>query len=377
MDNLPATRALTRRACLRVGLALFAGTVGARCLGVPTRRALAEPQQRGAAETAALATAQKEYDEAQSKLQSVGSKLEQTQTSKSQTQKKLDELGTDIDETKTGISTTTSELQAAQDALAAFLQISYKSGSTSIIDVLLSSTDFNDFVTRSYYTQAVQDSQVETINEIKDLKARLEQQEKTLESQQTEQAKLLNELSEQEKTLTEQKAEADSIVAGLSAEVQQLFTAQQEELQQAAQARAQAQAAASAASDLGMYVPSVSQGSIVEDAYACLGLPYVWGGDDSNFAEKGGFDCSGFCQHCYNLEGYSIGRTTWDQIDEIQAAGNWQESVDALQPGDLVFPNDGHVGIFIGNGQMIDAPYPGMYIRIDNISDFIGGGSPV
>ena len=40
-------------------------------------------------------------------------------------------------------------------------------------------------------------------------------------------------------------------------------------------------------------------------------------------------------------------------------------------------PNDGHVGIYIGNGQMIDAPSPGLFIRFDTITDFIGGGSPI
>lgn len=339
--------------------------------------AFAEPNTRGEAETAALAAAQKEYDDAQKQLSTIGKQLEETQVAKNQTEIQLEELKADIDETQEGISATTDELEAAQAALAAYLQISYKSGSLSFLDVLLSSVDFNDFVTRTYYVSAIQDSQVETINEIKDLKVRLERQEEVLSNQETEQARLLERLEQQEATLTEQKVQADSIVSGLSVEVQQLFAAQQAELTAAAEARATAAAAAAGGESIGLYTPGTSMGSVVENAYACLGIPYVWGGDDSNLADYGGYDCSGFVQHCYALEGYSIGRTTWDQIDEIQALGNWKESVDELQPGDLVFPNDGHVGIYIGNNQMIDAPYPGMYIRIDDIEDFIGGGSPV
>lgn len=364
-------RALGRRELL---IALAASAVSAAAARIARADSLDE---RGAAETAALAAAQREYDEAQARLQDVGDRLESTQVSIHETETQLQQLGVDIEDTKAGIDSTTTDLEAAQAALAAFIQINYKSGSTSILDVLLSSADFNDFVTRAYYARAVQDSQVETINEIKDLKASLERQEKVLESQQDEQTRLLAELSEQEESLTAQRDEADAIVAGLSVEVQQLFAAQQAELQAAAQARAQAASAAQSASELGLYVPGVSQGSVVEDAYACLGLPYVWGGDDENFATKGGFDCSGFTQHCYALEGYTIGRTTWDQIDQIQAAGNWVEGVEQLVPGDLAFPSDGHVGVYIGNGQMIDAPYPGMYIRIDAITSFIGGGSPI
>lgn len=370
--NVRPTSSLSRRELV---LALCA-LCGASFVADPTK-AWSEPDVRGEAETAALAQAQREYDQAQEELKAIGLLLEETQHAKSETEYLLSVLKEDIGETQQGIEQTVHELDVAQAALAAYLQISYKSGAASILDVLLSSSDFNDFVTRSYYVAAVQDSQVETINEIKDLKARLELQESVLSMQETEQAQLLTRLEDQERSLSEQKAEADAIVAGLSVEVQQLFAAQQVELTAAAEARLSAANAAASGEQLGIYMPGVSQGSIVENAYACLGIPYVWGGDDSNFLSYGGFDCSGFVQHCYALEGYSIGRTTWDQIADIQLRGNWVDTVEALQPGDLVFPNDAHVGIYIGNWQMIDAPYPGMFIRIDPIESFIGGGSPV
>jgi len=372
VDGMGDALALSRREVF--GMCLACGLVA--MMSTPVR-AFSEPNVPGEAETAALAQAQREYDEAQAQLQSIGLLLEETQHAKSETEYLLEVLKIDIGQTQAGIERTVYELETAQAALAAYLQISYKSGAASILDVLLSSSDFNDFVTRSYYVAAVQDSQVETINEIKELKASLELQESMLSMQESEQAQLLLRLEQQEASLSEQKAEADAVVAGLSVEVQQLFAAQQAELTAAAEARLRAANAAASGEQLGIYMPGVSQGSIVENAYACLGIPYVWGGDDSNFSVYGGFDCSGFVQHCYALEGYSIGRTTWDQISDIQIRGNWVDSVEYLQPGDLVFPNDAHVGIYIGNWQMIDAPYPGMFIRIDPIQAFIGGGSPV
>ena len=339
--------------------------------------AIAEPQVRGAEETAALAEAQRQYDEAQTRLRSIGAKLESTQVEINRTEGELAALRGDISQTESDIDNTSSELTKAQNALAAYLQISYKSGNMSTLDVLLSSRDFNDFVTRSYYVGAIQDSQIETINEIKELKVQLEDQREVLNGQEQEEAALLEKLEQQEAELAQQKADSDAVVSGLSTEVQQLFAAQQAELVAAAEARATAAAAAQQGETIGLYAPGVSQGSIVEDAYACLGIPYVWTGDDENFAEVGGFDCSGFVQHCYALEGYLIGRTTWDQIADIQSRGNWRDDISQLQPGDLVFPNDGHVGIYIGNNQMIDAPYPGMFIQIDDIEEFIGGGCPV
>lgn len=370
METLPCT---TRRAFLG---GLCAAAIVAALTRTRSSRAteLAEP---GEAETAALAAAQQEYDAAQEQLQEIGEQLEATQVEISRIEAELAQLDIDIEETRDGIEETTSDLEAAQAALSAFIQITYKSGATSILDVLLSSTDFNDFVTRSYYVSAVQDSQVETINEIRELKAQLEEQEAVLSEQETEQSELLEQLEEQEAVLSQQLDEADAIVQSLSAEVVALFEQQQAVLTAAAEARTRAAAAAEAGAEAGYYAPAVSQGSVVENAYACLGIPYIWGGDDDNFAEVGGFDCSGFVQHCYALEGYSIGRTTYDQIAEIQALGNWRESIDEINPGDLVFPSEGHVGIYIGNGQMIDAPYPGMYIQIDDVESYIGGGLPV
>ena len=340
----------------------------------------AQASESTTAETSAtndLVAAQQQFDEAQAKLQQIGEQLEETQGLVHSTEKDLEDIGSQITQTKADIKQTTSDLSTAQAALAAYLQITYKSGVLSFLDVILASSDFNDFVTRTYYASAVQNSQVETINEIKDLKVKLEKLQDELTDQQSQETELLAQLQEQEAQLTQQKEESDAIVAGLSAEVQQLFTAQQEQLTAAASARALASGAADAGEAAGVYNVGISQGSITEDAYACLGMPYVWGGDDSNYSEMLGYDCSGFTQHCYALEGYSIGRTTWDQIDDIQAAGNWKTSVDELVPGDLVFPADSHVGIYIGNGQMINAPSPGFYIRIDTITNFIGGGSPI
>lgn len=369
-------RVLTRRRLL-----LLAGALAACALPVsPTRPALAEPDQRGAAETTALTAAQQQYEDAKQKLADIGSRLEQTKYELDQTTATLTQLGYDIDDTESGIESTTNDLQSAQDALAAYLEISYKSGVTSTLDLLMQSTDFNDFVTRSYYVEKIQDSQVSTINDIKDLKSRLEQQHETLSEQQDEETQLKTQLEQQRSDLTARQNEASSTLAGLSDEVKQLFDAQQAELQAAAAAKLKASSGAASAAGVGVVSPSVSQGSVVNNAYACLGIPYVWGGDDTNIGttpEWAGYDCSGMTQHCYALEGYEIGRTTWDQIDDINALGNWKESVDELQPGDLVFPNDGHVGIYIGNHQMIDAPYPGMFVRVDDVTDFIGGGSPV
>ena len=89
---------------------------------------------------------------------------------------------------------------------------------------------------------------------------------------------------------------------------------------------------------------------IIDLAQQFLGVPYVWGGSSPR-----GFDCSGFVQYVYAQKGIHLPRTA-----DIQATAGQPVSKSELQPGDLVFfagdyVNISHVGIYVGNGQMIHA----------------------
>jgi len=93
-----------------------------------------------------------------------------------------------------------------------------------------------------------------------------------------------------------------------------------------------------------------------------LGDPYRAGG-----AGPHSFDCGGFTQFVFKRAlGMDIARTSWGQYEQVQRI----KTKDAL-PGDLVFFFEGgahHVGIYLGNGTMIDAPRPGKRISVNPIS---------
>lgn len=101
--------------------------------------------------------------------------------------------------------------------------------------------------------------------------------------------------------------------------------------------------------------------AVLNEAYRHLGAPYVWGATGPT-----NFDCSGFTQYVYRkAAGIDISRTTYSQINVGQAVSRSE-----LQPGDLVFPHAGHVGIYVGNGQMIHAPQTGDVVKVSTIGKF-------
>lgn len=93
------------------------------------------------------------------------------------------------------------------------------------------------------------------------------------------------------------------------------------------------------------------------------GVPYVWGG-----ASPSGFDCSGLASYAFG----KIGKVVPHYTGAIWAAFP-KVPYDQLQAGDLVFFHGlGHMGIYIGNGQMVHAPHTGDVVRVANMADRAG-----
>jgi peptidoglycan DL-endopeptidase CwlO len=89
---------------------------------------------------------------------------------------------------------------------------------------------------------------------------------------------------------------------------------------------------------------------VVAFAYAQLGKPYVWGATGPS-----SFDCSGLAQAAWASVGVNIPRTTYEQWAALPHI-----STSALEPGDLLyFDGIGHVAIYVGDGDIIDAPQTG------------------
>jgi cell wall-associated NlpC family hydrolase len=108
--------------------------------------------------------------------------------------------------------------------------------------------------------------------------------------------------------------------------------------------------------------PPVNPGAPAAVAFALaqVGVPYCTGGTGPSC-----YDCSGLTWRAWQQGGLSLPRTSGDQYNAYPKV-----SLQALQPGDLLFPSDPtqHVGIYVGNGMMVNATVPGDVVREDAVS---------
>lgn len=107
--------------------------------------------------------------------------------------------------------------------------------------------------------------------------------------------------------------------------------------------------------------PSPRAAVAVRAALSKLGCPYVWGATGPN-----NFDCSGLMQWAYKKAGIDISRSTYTQVCHGVPVPRSMVAV-----GDLVFPEAGHVQMYIGDGKVVEAPHTGANVRISQMGSSV------
>lgn len=255
------------------------------------------------------------------------------------------------------------EAQAKIDALQKRIETRatsmYRSGSMSYLDVLMGVGSFDDFATVWDTLNTLNADDADLVVESKEAKKELDSAKVELDQKQAEAEQQLQAAESYKQDVESKMGQYQSIYNSLSSEYQDLLAQERE-------AQNQAAAAASAA-----YFPSVSSSSsqstssssnkshnvggsdAVSRAYSAIGVPYVYGASSPN-----AFDCSGLVS--YALTG-SFGHAYVSQDFWSMPA------VSDPQPGDVVACHAGHCGLYIGNGQMIEAPYTGASVCVSPV----------
>ncbi|MDO4842388.1 MAG: NlpC/P60 family protein [Phoenicibacter congonensis] len=320
-----------------------------------------------AANTATVAyaeeSAQEQAEAALAKLQSLESQMGEAENVYNQAVMDKEAAEKKVQEAQTRIDQCNEEMKANQAKLGSRAKSMYRSGSSSMLDLVLGSTTFTEFATNWGILETLNQKDADLIAESKSLRQEITEQKATLEEQQKiaeqKEAEAAKTYQESQSLVSSQKEIYDNLSAEAQAELEAARNAQT----YAEQTNTNTNTNNGGSNDGGgsysgdSSSQSVDDGTVLGRAYAEVGKPYVWGG-----VGPSGYDCSGFVSYCLTGSHTRIGTTTtfmgYPRVSDPQV-------------GDLVV-NSGHVAIYLGGGQIIHAANPSAGVCVTSIS-WMGG----
>jgi cell wall-associated NlpC family hydrolase len=340
-------------------------TFNVTALAVPTN---GELQQQ----TDSLMGIQTEREKIETRIEEFDNEIEKIMAKTEENKVKISETEKAIKSATAEVKQVEKESQKEQELFDKRMRTMYINGVEGYMSIILEAKDFGDFVSRVEniktiieYDQKILNGFEATKKELNEKQQSLNKTKEVLLSLQVEnkqkldkaivtkesQNKLITELNSKENLLSAQASGQQVLVNSSITKINEIRKS------------------------VPKYTPSrgsvaISQDSIIAYASNFLGTPYLWGGTSPST----GFDCSGFTQYVYRHFGISVGRTTYDQInDGVQVSrGN-------LRAGDLVFfgspGNPHHMGIYVGDNTYIHSPRTGDVIKVSPMtrSDYITG----
>ncbi|MEU9850638.1 C40 family peptidase [Streptomyces sp. NPDC047985] len=239
-------------------------------------------------------------------------------------------------------------LNRMSESLGSLATAQYRSGGVDPSLALLLSCDPGSYLERAAALERLTERQVAEVREFRQTRRSLEQTRAEAAGALAELERNREAAARHKRTVERKLAQAERLLDTLSGADRADF----------------ARASRSGREDVFVTAAGLPPGSAraavaVMAVQQALGKPYVWGANGPD-----GFDCSGLMQWAYARAGVSLPRTS-----QAQRHAGHTVSLSQARPGDLVAyrADASHIGMYVGNGQVIHAPYPGAPVRYDPV----------
>jgi cell wall-associated NlpC family hydrolase len=252
------------------------------------------------------------------------------------------------------------DLAAAQAQIQGIARSAFTGDSTSGFSAMMTSGSADEFVDKMSTLQMVADHQNALLGQVAAASQAAAQAQADAANSEAEAKATYDKVAAQQADLQNQINQYQADFNRLSATEQQAATA----LASGVTDRASRADRTDPAPSGPIVANSAAAQTAVDTAMAQRGKPYVWAA-----AGPGSFDCSGLVLFAYKAAGINLAHSSLQQSQMGQAVSRAN-----LQPGDLIFFYSpvSHVGIYIGNGQMVHAPTSGDVVKVASI-DAVGG----
>ncbi|MER6709688.1 MULTISPECIES: NlpC/P60 family protein [unclassified Streptomyces] len=287
------------------------------------------------------------YDDTRAKVDRLYAQAEKATEAYNEADERADELRAEVGTARDRIARQQQRINSMRDSLGSLAGAQYRSGGIDPSLALLFSEDPDDYLDKASRLDRITAHQAGELKDLQDAMRELAQdrEEATGKLRELEQSRKA--VAAHKKTVEQKLAAARRLLDSLPDD------------ERAAYDRA-SRSGRTGMPDLGSATAASGRGAAaVAAARSALGKPYVWGANGPT-----GFDCSGLMQWSYAQAGVSLPRTS-----QAQRFAGRQVPLSEARPGDLVvYRSDAsHVGMYMGNGQVIHAPYPGAPVRYDPV----------
>jgi len=279
----------------------------------------------------------------------------------------INTLNNEIDTTRNEIAADTKRVGADKSNLRTLAINSYLSDGIAGQANPLFSGNQKTFDDEQEYGQIATGNLGVTVAALHTAQVQLNAAVTSLDTQDQQAQAAANAASEARAAATQQQGQLNADLGQVKGQIGVLVAQEQAAAQAAANAETAARFAATA-----NFPPPPSAGGAAGVAVAAaesqLGVPYVWGGTDPRGTPgdpSGGLDCSGLTQYAWGQAGVSLPHYSGSQFDDSAPV-----PVPDMSPGDLLFYGDGgseHVAMYVGDGEMIEAPETGETVHITPI----------